>query len=48
MIEGRMNTRDRAVVALNHAKWAAATLWCKRNGLKFRVVTEDSLFHRGK
>lgn len=42
------SARDRAVVAINHAKWAAANAYCKMNGLKFRVITEDDLFRNGK
>jgi hypothetical protein len=40
--------RDRASVALNHAKWQAANHWCQKNGMKFRVITEMDLFHQGK
>lgn len=29
----------------NTAKWAVATQWAKRNGLKFRVINETNLFH---
>jgi hypothetical protein len=47
VIEEKMSSRDRAVVAINYAKWDAAQKWCKRNGLKFRVVTEDDLFRNG-
>ncbi len=47
VIEGKMNTHDRMIVAINHAKWDQATKWCKRNGLKFRVVTELDLFTNG-
>jgi len=47
MIEGRMSDRDRAIVAINHAKWTAAKAWCKQSGIVFRVVTEDQLFHKG-
>ena len=36
----------RAAVALNHAKWEAATKWCRQKGIKFRVITEDDIFHR--
>jgi hypothetical protein len=46
LIEGRMNDRDRAVVAVNHAKWQAAKAWCQRANIEFRVLTEDSLFHK--
>jgi len=31
----------------NQAKWAAAQIWCKQNGIKFRVVNENDLFHQG-
>jgi len=47
VVEEKMSSRDRAVVAINYAKWDAAQKWCKRNGLKFRVVTEDDLFRNG-
>jgi hypothetical protein len=47
MIEGKMSERDRMVVAINHAKWSAARAWCQRANIEFRVLTEDSLFHRG-
>ena len=48
LIESRTaNARDRAVVAINHAKWASAMAYCKQNGFKFRVVTEDDLFRNG-
>lgn len=48
VIESKMSSRDRAVVAINYAKWDAATKWCKRNGLRFRVITEHDMFHNGK
>jgi hypothetical protein len=48
VIEEKMSSRDRAVVAVNHAKWHYATLWARKNGLIFRVITEDQLFHNGK
>jgi len=47
MIEGKMSERDRMIVAINHAKWAAATAWCKRAGIVFRVLDETQLFHNG-
>lgn len=42
------NIRDKVQVAINYAKWGAATAYCKRMGLKFRVVTEAELFHNGR
>ena len=32
----------------NQAKWAAATFWCQQQGLKFRVINENDMFHQGK
>jgi hypothetical protein len=43
----RASMRDRAAVAVNHAKWAAASVFCKRAGIGFRVITEDDLFRNG-
>lgn len=49
LIESRVaSARDRAAVAVNHAKWAAAMAYCKRAGLTFRVLTEDDIFRNGK
>jgi hypothetical protein len=42
------NPRDRAIVAVNYAKWHVATLWAKQHGLTFRIITEADLFVNGK
>ena len=47
VLESKASARDRAVVALNYAKWDQAMKWCRRNGLTFRVITEDDMFHQG-
>lgn len=44
----KASAKDRAVVAVNHAKWAAANAYCKMNGLTFRVITEDDIFYNGR
>lgn len=31
----------------NLAKWEAANAWCKQQGIKFRVVSENDIFHNG-
>lgn len=31
----------------NMAKWEAATAWCKQQGVKFRIISEDDIFHQG-
>jgi hypothetical protein len=46
LIESKASDRDRAIVALNYAKWDAATKWAKRNGLTFRVINEDMIFRQ--
>lgn len=40
--------RDQAAVVVNMAKWQAASAYCKRLGIRFRIVTEAELFHTGK
>jgi hypothetical protein len=47
VLESKASARDRTVVAINYAKWDAATKWCRRQGLTFRVVTEDDIFRNG-
>ena len=47
VIESKMSAQNKLVVAVNHAKWQAANAYCKRNGLLFRVITEDDLFRNG-
>ena len=49
IIESKVvSAKDRAVIAINHAKWAAAMAYCKSQGYTFRVITEDDLFRNGK
>lgn len=48
LIESKVaSARDRAVVAVNHAKWQSAMAYCKAQGYTFRVITEDDLFRNG-
>lgn len=49
LIESRTaSARDKAIVAVNHAKWASARAWCSQNGLTFRVINENDLFYNGR
>jgi hypothetical protein len=48
LVESNMKDRDRAIVAINYAKWASAQQWAKANGLTFRVITEEDIFRQGK
>lgn len=36
--------RSRMSVELNIQKWTAAQAWCKRNGIRFRVLTEQNIY----
>lgn len=47
MINERMKDRDRAVVAINYAKWQAASRFCQKYGLLFRIITEKDLYWQG-
>lgn len=35
-------------VVVNSAKWTAAQEWCQRKGIKFRIITENQIFHTNK
>lgn len=35
---------ENMIYAVNVSKWSAATLWCQKHGIKFRIVTEKNLF----
>ena len=48
LINEKTNPKDKLSIAINHAKWEAAAKWCKLKGLRFRVVTEDDIYHTGK
>jgi len=40
----RMSDRDAAALLVNKAKWEYAADWAERNGAKFRVITEKTMF----
>ena len=42
------NKNNQLQYAKNVAKWRAAQAWCKAQGIKFRVVNEQDIFHNGK
>jgi hypothetical protein len=41
------NKYNQAQYVKNQAKWAAANIWCKQQGIKFRVLNENDMFHQG-
>lgn len=38
------NKYNQAQFVKNQAKWSAATMWCKQQGIKFRILNENDLF----
>ena len=47
LVESKASANDRAIVAVNYAKWSAAEKWAKQQGLTFRVITEQDIFRQG-
>ena len=47
-MESAKSYRDKLMVAMNMAKWAAADAWARSNGMRFRVVTEFDIFKNQK
>jgi len=46
MDAGKSHAKKKQVV-INMAKWEAANAYAKQNKIRFRVVSEDQLFHQG-
>jgi len=42
------NKNNQLQYVKNVAKWRAAQAWCKAQGIKFRVVNEQDIFHNGQ
>ena len=42
------SVKNQIQAVVNQAKWAAAKIFCERNGLAFRVVTEHDMFTNTK
>lgn len=47
-MENARNGRNQVQVAVNAAKWTAAQEWCKRKGIRFKVLNEDQIFQTNK
>lgn len=41
------NKYNQAQFVKNQAKWEAARLWCRQQGITFRVINENDIFHNG-
>ena len=41
------NKYNQAQFIKNQAKWTAANLWCRQQGIRFRILNENDLFHTG-
>lgn len=38
------NKYNQAQFVKNQAKWAAASMWCRQQGIKFRILNENDIF----
>ncbi len=47
VVSNNMSTYDKVQLVINHAKWTACKAICDAGGIRFRVVTEQSLFRTG-
>jgi len=47
-LEAARSQRDKAAAILNMAKWQAARQYCANQNIKFRILTENDLFHQGR
>jgi len=48
---GQKKTKSKlnnAQIIKNHAKWNAALQYCAKNGIQFRLLTENEIFKAGK
>ena len=39
------NAYNQAMAVINQCKWQAADQWCQDQGFKFRILTENDIFH---
>lgn len=42
----QLSEYDKITYAINRAKWVAAAQFCKQKNIKFRILTEESIFGR--
>ena len=42
------NNQNKLSVIVNTAKWQAAQIWCRRQQITFRVITEKDIFRQGQ
>ncbi len=40
--------RSKKALAVNEAKWRAASIWCEQRDMNFRVLTEHAIYHQGE
>lgn len=47
-LENARGDGNRAAAIVNAAKWQSAYEWCANQGIRFRVITENEMFHKPK
>lgn len=46
-MEAARTMKDKAYVILNMAKWEAARNFAKMNNMKFKIISDNDIFHKG-
>ena len=44
----KSSMHDKMSIIINTAKWAAAEAFCAQHGMKFKILTEEQIFHQVK
>ena len=47
-MESARSQGQKLQTVINSAKWVAAQEWCKRKGIRFKVINEDQIFSNKK
>ena len=47
-LENARSQGQKIATVVNAAKWTAAQEWCKRKGIRFKVINEDQIFSNKK
>lgn len=47
-MENAKSKSDQLAIAVNAAKWEAASKWCQSQGIRFKIINEDQIFKTNK
>lgn len=47
MLKENASKKDKVTWIINNAKWEAAKLYCQKNNMEFKIITEKEIFANG-